>query len=218
MKRVIFSVFVVAIFMASLVFAGSIPTGAVSVVEKCTDSDGGINYEQRGQASDGRQGGGIDYCLNGKIREYYCDMDAFAVKYNDIDCPLGSTCKNGACYKVEVQPATSELKNNEVVVLVISKEQNFGYDSVVVTGISGGIAELTYTKKVSLKTGDVLNLDGNKFDVTVGDGVELSNVGTYVEIVEKPVEKIVYVDKIVEVEKPSAVKSIWRKIFGGTKD
>ncbi len=220
MKRVMISIFVAAILLSSFVSAGwwSDLTGRISYNPRCFDSDNGINYEQRGQATDGRGGNGIDYCLDGKIREYYCDMDALEVKFNDVDCPGDEACKNGACVMGAVTYTTSSLKDSEVLVLVLDKPQEFGYDKIVVNKIASGEAEFTYTKTMKVKTGDMINLDGNKFEVAVGENVEMSRRGTYVEVVEKPVEKIVYVDKIVEVEKPGVVKSIWRKIFGGTKD
>lgn len=216
MKRVILSIFVAAIFLSSLVSAGwwSELTGRISYSPRCFDSDNGVNYEQRGQANDGRGGNGIDYCLDGKIREYYCDMDAFEVKFEDTSCPEGEACRNGACIKEAVIPETSDLKSTEVLVLALDKQQDFGYNHLVVTGIGNGEAELTYTKTLKVKTGDLINLEGNKFEIKVGDNVELSNQGTYTEIVEKPVERIVYVDKIVEVEKPGFFKRAWAKIFG----
>lgn len=73
---------------------------------KCYDSDGGKNYEEKGVTygeirkliSRGPKTQHTDYCVGNKLIEYYCDGNQ--VKKQQIDCELG--CDNDVCVKKTV--------------------------------------------------------------------------------------------------------------------
>ena len=61
-------------------------------VETCTDSDGGLNYSEKGVVYYG-QNEFNDYCLGSDLVEWYCKYnEVSALKYK---CP--ESCQNGAC-------------------------------------------------------------------------------------------------------------------------
>lgn len=219
MKKMIISLAIVLIFLSSLVSAGLVSgfleriTGRISYVPKCIDSDGGNNVFQRGKAVDGRNNEGIDYCSDGQLMEYYCDMNALEVKWEVKDCPAGHKCLNGVCKKKEERLKVSDLEDKNTILLVVGEELSFGFDSLVVSDVSGGEADITYTKKVRAKDGDIYVFGGTQFEVNIdGESVELLNKGVVTEVVEKEVEKVVFVDKpVVEVKKKPG---FWARLFG----
>tara|TARA_Y100000310_G_scaffold265358_2_gene276379 strand:+ start:10652 stop:12289 length:1638 start_codon:yes stop_codon:yes gene_type:complete len=70
----------------------------------CSDSDGGIDYDNQGTVS-GEGLTGVyemtDYCVGGRLWEFYCNQDDFATYEPSIDCEdilgAGATCYNGSC-------------------------------------------------------------------------------------------------------------------------
>src|SRR3989338_6477112 len=72
---------------------GSIPTS------KCTDSDGGINYNTSGYVLVTYKGVNTtytDYCITSStVGEYYC-YNTYSSAYNKYNCPSGQ-CVNWAC-------------------------------------------------------------------------------------------------------------------------
>lgn len=90
---------IIALIALSFVFVGckeqSITGGAVAVdkvIERCKDSDGGIDKDVKGIVSVG----GEDYsdaCVAGLLIEHYCDGDDVANQ--NLRCP--NECSNGKC-------------------------------------------------------------------------------------------------------------------------
>jgi len=63
--------------------------------KKCTDSDGGVNYNTKGTASKEDKGNTTDFCVNTiKLSEALCNNDGNPA-YAQYNCPNG--CNNGAC-------------------------------------------------------------------------------------------------------------------------
>lgn len=97
----------VGYFMLSHNGGGIIPiptTTTTTIATKCTDTDGGKNYEVLGTArySPTSWGGaryGSDYCSSASVLvEYYCPSNADVVENVDIvsyTCPNG--CVSGVC-------------------------------------------------------------------------------------------------------------------------
>ena len=92
---------IIALIALSFVLAGcgdgeqSITEGAVVVdelVEKCTDSDGGVNTAVQGVVSVEDEDY-ADECVAGFLIEYYCDGDN--VVNQNMRCPDG--CTRGKC-------------------------------------------------------------------------------------------------------------------------
>lgn len=90
--------------LASLIVAGKPQSGGAvggngkPVKTSCTDSDGGLNYNQKGTAYN--CSGSIcsskvsDYCINNQsLNEYYCSANSVLSQVHT--CPSG--CANGAC-------------------------------------------------------------------------------------------------------------------------
>lgn len=103
MKRVMYilTVLLIFIFIAYLV-------SAQFTQELCSDSDGGLNYYERGSAVP--KGGGditYDYCNNinsqkesNTLVEFYCESDnSIELSLEEYNCPKG--CLNGACIEVK---------------------------------------------------------------------------------------------------------------------
>ncbi|MCD6557730.1 MAG: S-layer protein, partial [Candidatus Aenigmarchaeota archaeon] len=70
----------------------------INQCEKCTDSDGGLNYYEKGFTKGRREDTGLydevwDYCMQGAIIEHYCENNVLKAK--DMTCPSG--CEDGAC-------------------------------------------------------------------------------------------------------------------------
>lgn len=81
----------------------------------CTDSDGGVDYYEKGYVSDPEHGGNYtDSCIGStsEIREYYCGTNNY--QYWDYDCPNG--CSHGACIKDSetTNQTTPTTSNSEV--------------------------------------------------------------------------------------------------------
>ena len=87
----------------------------------CTDSDGGIDYYNKGFVTEGSTGKIMDdYCINpalnqGKLGEWFCNGDRLSIK--EYLCPYG--CNNGACLQ-----GAADLSIEEVIIT-----QNDNYDS-----------------------------------------------------------------------------------------
>ncbi len=65
--------------------------------KSCTDSDGGLNYNIKGIASDSRAERLEDFCVDStKLNEAICNVDNLAANA-EYNCPKG--CKDGACIR-----------------------------------------------------------------------------------------------------------------------
>lgn len=64
---------------------------------RCTDTDGGKNYEVKGTVKDYRGRSYTDFCRYGKLYERYCRYGRF-VGTEKVTCPGG--CVNGACVSI----------------------------------------------------------------------------------------------------------------------
>ena len=94
MRRLITIIILIAI-LSSIVLA-----------EDCTDTDGGLNYFERGTV----EGWNIDHtermvnsdaCNNGNLVEMYCnENDVIAYEF-DVECEFG--CLNGACVSEQAE-------------------------------------------------------------------------------------------------------------------
>ncbi|MEN7981874.1 MAG: hypothetical protein ABFQ65_00310, partial [Nanoarchaeota archaeon] len=61
----------------------------------CSDSDGGLNYDVKGEANKEGFGSTEDFCVNDiKLSEALCNNDGNPANAQ-YDCPNG--CSNGAC-------------------------------------------------------------------------------------------------------------------------
>ncbi len=92
---------VIIIIGAVFIFAGFAYTGdaikmtIVKKTGKCSDSDGGPNYNIKGICRDGKQVI-ADKCLSSKIlSESYCNYDKSKCVVDSASCKYG--CVNGAC-------------------------------------------------------------------------------------------------------------------------
>lgn len=63
----------------------------------CSDSDGGKNVNAKGETKlSNSTKSAVDVCAwNGKVRENYCE--GYKNLTIDLDCPSGTSCKDGAC-------------------------------------------------------------------------------------------------------------------------
>jgi len=218
MKKIILSSVLVLIFLASLVMADVTTsndlTGNMAYQLKCIDSDNGDEIFQRGKAEDGKGAGGIDYCSNGKLVEYYCNLETLDAEYQERSCPQDYLCENGACKEQKSQRA---LTASEVLVLVENQEDVYGDDTLELNSFYDGLAEIIYVKKIKVRNGDEIYLGGNKYEVKIGDDVQLINKGMGGEVVEKIVEKVVEKECEVIAPKETFVKkrfSFLRRLFG----
>lgn len=67
------------------------PYGCADGACNCPDSDGGMDFHNRGTIE-----GNTDYCIDSShLREYHCVLAEGGIGYTDIECPVG--CQNGAC-------------------------------------------------------------------------------------------------------------------------
>lgn len=85
----------------------------------CTDSDGGVNYSQYGEASGGPGKLEQDYCVDAnKLREVSCSGNSLELGY--YTCPSG--CSNGACVAATVtSPSVTVLSPNGGETVDVSK-------------------------------------------------------------------------------------------------
>jgi len=61
----------------------------------CTDSDGGMDYFNKGVCRDSEGSNVFDICISGKIlKEYYCEDLCITTQFS---CPKGSICQNSKC-------------------------------------------------------------------------------------------------------------------------
>ena len=67
----------------------------VPVEPECTDSDGGVNYDEKGEVIIDSELVGLDYCKSNSLTlvEYYCVEDGVGV--DNYDC--ANFCSDGAC-------------------------------------------------------------------------------------------------------------------------
>ncbi len=85
----------------------------------CSDSDGGINSNVRGEVSTSFNGGapvraGVDACNDGtSVTEQYCNGNARASSI--ISCGAGNVCENGACVAAPIQCVDSDNGANLAV-------------------------------------------------------------------------------------------------------
>ncbi len=136
MNRIIFSVLFVAVILVISGCAQLAPTkeinnpggGAGASVPglfqttECTDSDGGINYYERGHLEDPASNHAVydDVCLTEEghvldsakiLQEFYCGEENY--QYEFYICPNG--CYNGACrFGTTMQEVLDMLENSEV--------------------------------------------------------------------------------------------------------
>ena len=99
------SIFLLSLFFI-LVFAGGVladtypatTTSTLQTITSCTDSDGGKNYYEKGNAT-GLYGACYDKCSTTpkRIEECYCDEKSPYSYVIATDCPSGGDCKDGAC-------------------------------------------------------------------------------------------------------------------------
>jgi hypothetical protein len=219
MKKAILSMVIVLIFLSSLVSAGLVSdvfnkiTGKLSYTPGCWDSDGGDEIFQVGRAEDGKGGTGIDYCEGNVLTEYYCNQ-VEEVASRKIECPMGYVCHRGDCKERPDVASTSTLGKENSIVLVVGEEKTFGFDKFLVTQLAGGEADITYTKTIRVKNGDLVSFGGQNFDVVLGENVKLMNQGKDVEVLEKIVERVVEVEKEQVMEQVQKRASFWDRIFG----
>lgn len=71
-------------------------TGQADASLLCRDSDGGINYYEKGTTCIGRSTCKTDYCkTNSTVVEYYCGPDKLRILIIGTTCPYN--CSDGAC-------------------------------------------------------------------------------------------------------------------------
>lgn len=67
---------------------------------ECGDSDGGLNYYEKGTATDKNGESYTDFCGQGGVYEYYCDpSNSGYVTTKWFECP--NRCEDGACVRAE---------------------------------------------------------------------------------------------------------------------
>jgi cysteine-rich repeat protein len=76
----------------------------------CTDSDGGLNYDVKGIASESDGKTETDSCSDGQVKEYYCDVDG-KIKHDVHGCGDGYKCSDGRCVPDAYVPTPTACGN-----------------------------------------------------------------------------------------------------------
>ena len=98
-----------------------------AVVEKCSDSDRGVNTAVRGKTTGPLYPGGAllpakqDSCVEENVREYFCTQEGLLFEIT-MPCKDGQVCKAGACITKEALPSsTLQLPATQPVSAAIEK-------------------------------------------------------------------------------------------------
>ena len=98
-KKNLILIIVIIIFLLIIIFLSIKSTGYAvsSALYKCTESDNGIDYFEKGFCEDRIQKY-EDTCYGEKgLWEYYCSNDKYVCIRQETACPYG--CENGRCLK-----------------------------------------------------------------------------------------------------------------------
>jgi hypothetical protein len=166
----ILSIIVLALAVLGLVWKFGITGNAAKNIPKCSDSDGGLNYDVKGIASY-KNNNYFDRCINkNQLIEYYCKNDKIASYY--YKCIRG--CKEGVCVKLEYDNTICKAFSNFFESIYGINCTNKKYDKR---------ADLNEDGKIDSIDRDILKLDNeswcyNRF-LTVFDACPTHCINNY---------------------------------------
>ncbi|MDP2925323.1 MAG: hypothetical protein Q8N99_03050 [Nanoarchaeota archaeon] len=105
-RNIILFIIVLFVIIAIFFFISYISLNKISgkaIVESCSDSDNGLNYNLGGSVDDNNGNYG-DYCSNGKLMEAYCEDTK--VSWREYSC--SGECSDGECVEKSIESIQTE--------------------------------------------------------------------------------------------------------------